>query len=157
MIVADKGHRTVSYYHRDRRLKDNGNRTDHLRYRLDLTEQAGRNHDTALTRHNEAQAGDTKLAKKDDKHYPYEDNRLKRLGSEKHPDKQSYHRRENHKLICQGIYKLAEIGDEVIFSGNLSVEHIGERCYNVNSRGYNKSPNLNISHEYKRNYKKRNK
>ena len=73
----------------DHRLHKNDDRADHLGYGLDLAKHRRGNYDTALARYDKSKRGNAKLAKKDHKHYPHEDERLSGLCIKHHPNKDS--------------------------------------------------------------------
>ena len=147
MIIADEGHDLVLDQHRKYGLDYDGNRANHLGNGLDLAEDACRNDNTALARNNKAKACDTKLAKENDKHYPYENNGESRLISQEHPYENGDHRGKHHKFVRKGIDKLAEIGDEIILSCDLAVKHIGKSRDYIDERGNDKSPYAHIPHK----------
>ena len=137
-------------------FNQNRNGARHLGYSLYLSEHACGNNYSRFTRNNEAKAGYAKLAKKYYKHDPNEHHSKHLLSAKEHPHKERYHRGEYHKFICERIYKLSEIGNKTVLSGNLSVKHIGKSRYNVYNSGNNKSPDLNIPHKNESKYKNRN-
>ena len=127
-------------------LDDENHGADHLGDGLYLTEHARGDYDTRLTRYYEAEAGNAKLTKEYDEYYPDEDESESGISEKKLPDEDSYHRGDDHKLIREGIYELAEIGDEIIFSRYFSVEHIGKACNYIDDSGNYASPYRDILH-----------
>ena len=128
------------------RLKYYNERSDHLRHSLYLAEQACRDDDTAVSCNDEAQTRNSELAEKNNKHHPNENKPLGILAIHKQVGENGYLRADYHKFICKRVDKLAEIGNEVIFSRYLSVEHIGKCRYDEYNRGNDKSPYLDLAH-----------
>ena len=66
-------------------LDDKNYRADHLRNSLDFAKQTGRNDYTAAARNNKPETRYTKLAKKNYKNNPHEDQRERCFTAEYHP------------------------------------------------------------------------
>ena len=131
-------------------VKDYNERADYLRDRLDLAEDAGGNDDTALACYDEANAGNRELAKKDDENHPNEDESLGDLASDKKVCKDRNLRADDQKFVGEGIDELAEVGDEIILSCDLTVEHVGDGGNQEYKRRNDEPPDLDATHKKKR-------
>ena len=131
----------------EHRFKKSGNNEHHLGNGLELSEHRRRHDDSALTCYHEAQAGNAELSKEYQKHDPNEHERKGGLPVEDHPYEDSYHRSNNHKLICQRVDKLSKIGNEVILSRYFAIQHIGKTGDNIDDGRNYYSPYLYISHK----------
>ena len=140
----------------DKRLEDYDERADHLRDGLYLAEHACRNDDAALTCNYKSKTCNAKLTQKDkkDKSHKY-----KRLGTFTDKEKVCHNsdlRADDHKFIGKGVDKLSEIGNEVVFSCNLAVKHIGKGGKKEYNRRNDKSPYCDITHQNERKNERRN-
>ena len=125
---------------RDHRLENEDYGTNHLRDGFDLSENACRNYDAALTCYNEANACYRKLAKENYQDDPNEDHSLQFLAAKYHPKENGYHGCKNHKFIRKGVDELAKVGYKIVLSRNLAVKHIGKGGKSVDNCGYDESP-----------------
>ena len=132
------------------RLKDDNERADNLRDRLDLAEDAGGNDDTALACYDKANAGNRELAKKDDENNPNEDESLGDLAAKEEVSEDRDLRADDQKLISEGIDELAEIGNEIMLSRDLTVEHVGDGGNQEYDRRNDEPPDLDATHKKKR-------
>ena len=117
---------------------------------LDLTENARGNDDTALACYDEANAGNRKLAKKDDENHPNEDESLGDLTAKEEVSEDRDLRADDQKLVGEGIDELAKIGDKIIFSCDLAVKYIGNGGDQEYKRRNDEPPDLDATHKKKR-------
>ena len=113
---------------------------------LDLTEHTCRNDDAGVACDYETEAGNAELTKENEKDEGNEDKGEGGLTVKERPYENGYLRCDDHKLICEGVDELAEIGDEIILSRDLAVEHIGKGGESVNEGGNDKTPPLDLAH-----------
>jgi len=109
----------------DGRLDEDGCDADDLQNGLYLTKPACRNNQSLLAAYHESDGGHRKLAEH------YDSCRPDKYGADIAVSvNNGEHCAEHHELIRKGVHKLAEIGDKVILSCDLTVKHIGKACEN---------------------------
>ena len=106
-------------------LKDYCADANYLKHCLDLSKPACCNYDTLVSAYNKTDGGNCKLTEHYDSCCPDE------YGADVivliDDGKESA---ENHELIRKGIHEFSEVCDKIIFSCDLTVQHVGKACDN---------------------------
>ncbi len=131
-------------YPLENRLDKYGTNSDYLRDGLYLTEVIRGNNDITSRRNDKSHRGDRKFTENNDDKCEYH----KRAEIFEFI-KDNEHRAYYHEFISNGVYKFAEIGNQIILSCYLSIKHIGYRGnYKEYNANYTRSIKMYRQHTY---------
>ena len=113
-------------------LEENRDDAGHLQSRLYLAEPACGDYESAAACRDESDRGDGELAEDDDGCRPDENaSEILELGIHEDAEQSG----EDEEFVRERVHEFSEIRDEIIFSRDLAVDHVGQRRDNEDHGG----------------------